>query len=62
MNETVNAPHQIDFGFSFWVTLRREAFFGFFAYLFGLSLKARESPSQLTDCSSISKLAVKCFP
>ena len=32
MNETVNAPYSIDFGFSFWVTLRREAFFGFFAY------------------------------
>jgi hypothetical protein len=32
MNETVNAPYPIDFGFGFWATLRREAFFGFHAY------------------------------
>jgi hypothetical protein len=33
MNETVNAPYTIDFGFGFWATLRREANFGFFSLL-----------------------------
>ncbi|WHY79954.1 hypothetical protein QNH20_12770 [Neobacillus sp. WH10] len=36
MNETVNAPYLISFGFGFWATLRREAFFSFFALLVGV--------------------------
>ena len=56
-------PTQFDLGFGFWVTLRREANFGFFSLLvLDQPFRARESPSQLTDFPSNPRMVVKCFP
>jgi hypothetical protein len=46
MNETVKPPAQFVILFGFWATLRREAYFGFFAILFiAQPFKARVAPS-----------------